>query len=219
MKNKLYVSFIILTLVFFTSSVYNTVLKKNEVLEVSSSNANYQDVTKMLLNLKTYAISGTVTYISNDGENSFNILQYGKNDGTYRIEILNDDGSKITTIYDGKAIFQFNDKMKGSVNVTTNENSERSEIFITKFIKNYETSNDVSVLVSNTSDGSMTVLEAKIPGNHAYFSSERLFVDNKTNLPKKLIIYDKDNIERVILEYEQFIANPTLDEEIFSTKR
>ncbi len=217
MKSKLYALFVIFTLVFFTSAVVKTF--NNRYVSVSTaenSSSKYQDVTKMLLNLKTYAMSGTVTYISSEDKSTFKILQYGKSDGTYRFEVLEEDGSKITTIFDTKTIFQYNDDMKGVVNITTSENSERSEIFITKFIKNYENSKDVSVLVSKINDSNCTVLEANIPGNYHYFSKEKLFVDNKTLLPIKLVIYDEDNLERIVVNYDQFIANPTLDKEIFS---
>ncbi len=219
MKNKLYNLIIILVCAFFISSVIKTVSHKSVSVANTELNQNhYQDVTKMLLNLETYAMAGTVTYISSEEENTYKLLQYAKNDGTYRAETLNDDGSKLVTIYDTKTIFQYSDDMKGVVNVSTDENTERSEIFITKFIKNYENSQDVSVLVSNVNDTACTVLEATIPGNNHYFATEKLFVDNKELLPVKLVIYDEDGLERVVVNYSQFIENPTLDEEIFSVK-
>ncbi len=219
MKKKLYNLFIILVCAFFISSIIKTVNHRSVSVANTEINQNhYQDVTKMLLNLETYAMAGTVTYISSDDESTYKLLQYAKNDGTYRAETLNDDGSKLITIYDTKTIFQYSDDMKGVVNVSTDENSERSEIFITKFIKNYENSKDVSVLVSNVNDTACTVLEATIPGNNHYFATEKLFVDNKELLPVKLVIYDEDGLERVIVNYSQFIENPTLDEEIFSVK-
>lgn len=218
MKKRLYFCFIIFTLIFFISSVTKTVVRRNEKIDVMSTKTSYEDVTKMLLNLKTYALSGTVTYISNEGESTYNMLQYGKKDGTYRIELIDEDDTKITTIYDGRAIFQFNDAMKGVVNISTDENSEKSEIFITKFIKNYENSKDVSVLVSTLDNSVCTVLEAIVPGNNRYFSSEKLYVSNETNLPVKLVIYDEDDIARIVLSYDQFVINPTLDEEIFSVR-
>lgn len=217
MKIKIYNIFIILVVAFFITSVIKTV--DNRSITVSKTNTNYyQDVTKMLLNLETYAMAGTVTYISNDEENTYELLQYAKNDGTYRTETLNDDGSKLVTIYDTKTIFQYNDDMKGIVNISTDENTERSEIFITKFIKNYENSQNVSLQVSNINNTDCTILEAIIPGNNHYFASEKLYIDNKTLSPIKLIIYDADELERVIVEYSQFIENPTLDSEIFTVK-
>lgn len=215
LKTKLYHLFILLTIIFFVTTILKTY--DNKVVSVISDNKNYySDVTKSLLNLNTYAMSGTVTYISNEEKNTYNMLQYGKKDGTYRIEILDDDNSKVTTIFDTDTIYQYNDDMKGVVNVSTTEDSERSEIFITKFVENYETSQNVSVMVSNINNSACTVLEADIPGNHYYFASEKLYIDNETLLPKKLVIYDEDNLERIVVEYEQFIPNPTLDEEIFS---
>ncbi len=219
MKDKIFSTITLIILVFFVFTMVKTV--NNRSINVSNLNnsTNYQNVTKMLLGLETYAMSGTVTYISNNESNTYKMLQYGKIDGTYRIEMLEADGSKLTTIYDTKTIFQYNNQMKDVINITTNENSERSELFITKFIKNYETSNNVSVLVSTLNNSPCTVLEATIPGNNHYFASEKLFVDNSTLLPKKLVVYDENNLERIVVEYEQFVINPTLDEEIFAVKR
>ncbi len=216
MKKKLYSMIVILVTVFFVSSVIKAYNKTVSVSQVSNNQSNYAEVTKMLLNIKTFAMSGTVTYITNEEKNTYKMLQYGKSDGTYRVEFVEEDGSKNTTIFDTKTILQYNDDMNGVVNISTNENTERSEIFITKFIKNYENSKDVSVLVSNINDASCTVLEANIPGNNSYYNLEKLFIDNKTLLPIKLVIYDDDNLERIVVNYDQFIVNPTLDEEIFS---
>lgn len=217
MKNKLYYLFIILVTVFFVSSVSKTLANKSiSVSNIQSHNSYYQDVTKMLLNLDTYALSGKVTYISNNDKHTYEMLQYAKKDGTYRIELLQEDGSKLTTIYDNETIFQFTDDLSDVVNISTTENSERSEIFITKFMENYENSKNVSVVVSNINDSLCTVLEASIPGGHHYFSSEKLFIDNESLTPIKLIIYDSDGLERILVEFDQFIANPTLDEKIFS---
>lgn len=213
MKHKLYIFFIILVTLFFIITIFKTTLHNSVSV---SSNSSYPDVTKMLLNLDTYALSGKVTYISNNDKTTYDILQYAKKDGTYRIELIQENGSKLTTIYDTKTIFQFTNNASDIVNITTTENSERSEIFITKFMENYENSKDVSVCVSNINDSVCTVLEATIPGGHHYFASEKLFINNETLTPVKLIIYDSDNLERIIVEFDQFVANPTLDEKIFS---
>lgn len=215
MSKKVYICFIVFTLVFFFSSVIKTINLKTATRDVLNHQTSYQDVTKMLLNIKTYATSGKVTYISNNETKESRFLQYAKRDGAYRLEVLEEDNSKTVTIYDTKAIFQFNDTNPNIVNVSTNEISERSEIFLSKFIKNYETSNDVSVLVSNLNENVCTVLEAKISGNHKYLATEKLYVDNYTMLPIKLVIYDDDGLERIIVEYEQFIINPNLGNEIF----
>lgn len=215
MGKKIYICFIIFTLVFFFSSVVKTINSKKTTLDVLNHQTSYQDVTKMLLNIKTYATNGTVTYISNNETKESRFLQYGKRDGSYRLEVLEENDSKTVTIYDTKAIFQFNDTNSNIVNVSTNEISERSEILISKFIKNYETSNDVSVLVSNLNESVCTVLEAKISGNHKYLATEKLYIDNDTMLPVKLVIYDDEGLERIIVLYEQFILNPNLGNEIF----
>jgi outer membrane lipoprotein-sorting protein len=65
-------------------------------------------------------------------------------------------------------------------------------------------------------EGQCTVLEAIIPGSHPYLSSEKLWVDNKTSKPVKLVIYDPDGAERIIVTYGAFEYNVELDDSLFT---
>ena len=85
---------------------------------------------------------------------------------------------------------------------------------MTRFIKNYNKSLETSVEVTNISQKPFTVLEAEIPGD-SFLCSEKLFVDNKTIKPKKLIIYDKEQSERIIVNFDDFDYNFELSDSVF----
>jgi outer membrane lipoprotein-sorting protein len=106
--------------------------------------------------------------------------------------------------------------VEGRVAVPVQETPERSELFLTTFIRNYLQSNEVSVMVADMDEGVRTVLEAAVPGNHPYLAMARLWVDNATLQPVKLIVYDPDGAERLIVTYHAFEMNVVLDDAIFS---
>lgn len=187
--------------------------KAQEAVEPSA----YEKIQKSLTELTSYESTATVEYISNKGRNSYEVLQQCRVTGEYRVEVTGPDSvAGNITLSDGATIYQFNPKISGKISVGIKENQERSEIFVTSFIKNYLNSQDVSVSVGNFGEGKCTVLEAIIPGDHPYLASEKLWVDNKTLNPVKLSIYDPDGSERIVVTFSTFEYNVELDDELFS---
>jgi len=177
----------------------------------------YERVHEMLLSLQTYRAVATVEYISNRGSNIYETLQHASTDGRYRIEVTGPENvAGNVTVFDGQTISQFNPRVSGRVAMSTRENPERSEIFLTSFIRNYLGSKDVSISVGSFGQGSFTVLETVVPGNHPYMASERLWVDNQTLAPVRLVIYDRDGAERVIVNFKSFELNVDLEDSLFS---
>lgn len=186
--------------------------KKNNESEQSS----YQKINNMLVNLKSYKCNAAVKYISNKNTNTYETIQHCKSDGRYKVEITAPENSAGNiTLSDGKMICQYNSKINGRVSIGYKESMERSEIFLTSFIRNYSKSLETSVSVANMDKSRCTVLEAQIPGEHPYLSSEKLFIDNKTQNPVELIIYDKDNSERIVVTFKDFKYNIELDDSLF----
>ena len=187
--------------------------KKNNINKPQSV---YQKINKMLINLKSYKADVNIKYISNKNTCEYKLTQYCKADGKYKIEIKEPENSSGNIILcDGKKIYQFNSKINGRVNILSHENPERSEIFLTSFIKNYSKSLETSVGVANILKNKCTVLEAQIPGEHPFLSSEKLFIDNQSLKPVELIIYDKDNSERIVIVFSDFEYNIDLVDSTF----
>ena len=176
----------------------------------------YQKIQSILVNVQSYACEATVEYKSNKGSNVYDTVQKCKITGEYRVEVVGPD--KVdgnVTLSDGKTIYQFNKRIAGKISVATKESQERSEIFFTSFLKNYMKSNETSVSAVKVQGDPCTVLEAVIPGSHPYLASEKLWIDNKTFKPVKLIIYDPQGSERIIVTYKTFQYNIDLDDSEF----
>jgi len=177
----------------------------------------YQQINERLANLQTYRARATVEYISNKGSNVYETIQHGRITGEYRIEITGPENvAGIVTSSDGQHIYQFSTRVNGRVTLLARETKERSEIFLTAFIRNRQVSAETSVSVANMEEGQFTILEAVIPGGHSYLATQRLWFCNETLLPVKLIIFDPSGMERVIVTYQNFEYNVELDNAIFT---
>jgi outer membrane lipoprotein-sorting protein len=179
----------------------------------------YEKIQKRLIELTSYKSSGTVTYISNKNSHTYDVNQYVKASGEYRIEVTGP--AKVagnTTVCDGRTIAQYNERVQGKIILGTKDAPERYEILLTNFVKNYVKSQEASVSAANMDAGVCTVLEASIPGENPYMSSEKLWVDNVTQTPVKLVIYDPSGGERVVVTFAAFEYNAELDPSLFVVK-
>jgi outer membrane lipoprotein-sorting protein len=179
----------------------------------------YENIKIALTEMETYVSRATVTYISNKNTTTYETIQHAKSNGRYRIEVIAPkEVAGNITMSDGTTIFQYNPNISGQVSTMVKENPERSEIFVTSFIANYLKSEEVSVSVGSFNDNDITILEAAVPGGHPYISTQKLWVDNKTYKPVKLVVYDKDNIERIVVTFTDFEYNVDLDDSLFLVK-
>lgn len=185
--------------------------------DMVDNRSSFEKVHERLVGLQTYRAEATVEYISNRGSNVYEILQQASIDGRYRIEVTGPENvaGNVTT-FDGQTVAQANPRVSGRVAMSVRENPERSEIFLTSFIRNYLGSKDVSISVSSFGQGSFTVMETVVPGNHPYLASQRLWVDNQTLNPARLTIYDREGGERVIVNFKSFEYNVEFDDSVFS---
>lgn len=209
MKRKRLVFLALIVAALFTGCSGKT---KEEKVDESA----YGRIQKQLMNTTSYESEAAVKYISNKNSNEYETLQQCKITGEYRVEVVGPE--KVAgniTIFDGTTISQFNKRISGKISVGSKESQERSEIFLTSFIKNYVKSHEVSVTAANMGEGKATVLEAVIPGEHPYLAKEKLWVDNKTLKPIQLVIYDPDGSERIVITYKTFTYNVSFEEEVF----
>ncbi|MFV0520715.1 MAG: hypothetical protein ACK5LY_10660 [Lachnospirales bacterium] len=182
-------------------------------------NSNDKNMIDKYLDLSTYEAEANITYISNTEQSTFTTVQQANIDGRYRIEvILPENVAGSITVNDGNQIYQFNERISKDIYISKSENRERSELFLTSFVNNYKNSDDVTVTVGTFKDSLYTVLDAKINSDHPLISSEKLWINNETQLPEKLVIYDKDNAESIIIEYTTFEYNKKLDENLFNVQ-
>ena len=177
----------------------------------------FEQAQRMLLEMQTFRAIATVSYHSNKGVNTYETVQHGRITGEYRVEVTGPTAvAGSVTAFNGQQIMQYNSRVDGRVLIQTEETPERSEIFLTTFVKNYLQSASISVSVSDMEEGVRTVLEAEVPGDHPYLALSRLWIDNTTLLPVKLIVFDQDGTERIVITYSIIEFNIELDDGLFT---
>lgn len=181
-----------------------------------SSLSEYEKIQQKLMSAESYKAFAKVEYISNKGSNEYEINQIAKKTGEYRIETLKPDAvSGNLIIFDGNMVWQYNPRVDSKISVGVPDKAERKEITIFSFLENHLKSKDISVETTTENKTNFTVLEASIPGDNKYFATEKLWFDNNSLKPVKLIIYDKENKERVIVSYETFEYDVNIENDLF----
>lgn len=182
----------------------------------SGGGTAHEKIQKRLTDMKSYECTATIKRISNKGENTYGVKQWHKMTGEYRMDMISPENvAGNYTIYDGKKVCQYNPKMNSAVAVEVEANQARNELFMGQFVKNYLKSEEVALVVEELDDGRYTVLEAVIPGNYQHMATEKLWIDNETQMPVKLVIYDADGKERFVVNYEEFSYDPEIDPKMF----
>ena len=176
----------------------------------------YERIHRQLMSMESFAAQATVTYISNNNTHVYETIQFARTSGEYRIEVTapqNVAGN--TTVFDGVTITQFNPRVDGRISQTTMESPERLEILLTSFVRNFITGQEVSVTAAAMEEGLTRVLEATIPGDHPYMATQSLWVNNETQLPVQMKIFDQAGTERIIVIFNSFEYNVNIGDEMF----
>lgn len=179
--------------------------------------SDYDKIQKNLMSMTGYTCNAEIKYISNRGENTYQTTQWVLSDGRYKIETSAPDSVKGGIIlFDGKMLWQYNPQLNSRVSLHTPDKPERTQINIFTFLNNMVNSQDVGVESASLDESLYTVFEAKIPGSSKFFSSEKLWVENKTMLPARLEIYDTEGETRVEAAFTNFEYNPEIPDSVFS---
>jgi len=180
----------------------------------------YERIHRQLMAMESFTAQATVTFISNNNTHVYETIQHARVTGEYRIEVTAPENvAGNTTVFDGTTISQFNPRVDGRISQTSTEAPERLEILLTSFVRNFVTSQEVSIMAASMEEGLTTVLEATVPGEHPYMTTQRLWMKNDTQLPLQMIIYDQNGAERIIVIFNSFEYNVNIEDSMFTVWR
>ena len=187
------------------------------LLMLSGCGSKNIDVSARLNEMESYAAKAEVTYISNKGENTFSTEQYAKKDGRYRIETLApQEYAGTALIYDGKLVWQKTAGEDERIKVMSNS-PERALLLLYSFIENHEKSMENATVTTSAAPGKNTIiLEADIPGGNKNHAHEKLWLDGESGDPQKLIVYNEDGKEKIVVKYSDFRYNEKIEDNIFN---
>lgn len=174
-------------------------------------------IQERLTQMEGYTALATLTRTSNKSETVYETRQDFKSTGEYRLELLSPPSVEgNVTIFDGTTVCQYSPRLEEKIRYDVPPSSQRNELFLGQFMKNYLQSEGVSVESAALDESRCTVLEAVIPSNADALASEKLWIDNETLLPVRLVLYDADGKERYRLDYTEFTYDPDFDENLFT---
>lgn len=181
------------------------------------SNDDYPTIQEKLMNMESYSLEGNVKYISNKGETQYDIEHLVKKDGKYLIKTNTPENvSGNIVLFDGDILWQYNPKLDSKISVGNKDKMERKELSLFSFLENHIKSQDIAMETANMDNEIYTILEAKIPGTNRFFQTEKLWINNKTKNPEKLVIFDSEGKERVVLNIKNFQYNKEIEDEMFN---
>lgn len=166
-----------------------------------------------LTSMKSYETAAEITYISKGGDNTYESRQYALDDGRYCIETNSPEeynGDRV--VFDGKMIWHYNKSGNDKISAAIPDRAERQQIILFEFVKNMLNSEREQPQTEESS----TVFSARLPEIHKLMYTEKLWVSNETLLPEKLVIYDKDDNERIRVVFSDFKYNTDIDSTMFA---
>lgn len=189
----------------------------------SFSNPRPQNPAKAqdkLLAMESYMCLAKITHIDGDKRNTYESKQAYCIDGKYRVEVTKPQHiAGVVTVFDGEKILQYNPNTSGTQILELQPNSFRNQTFLGTFLHNYLQSEEVTLEVQNIDQETAVVLEAIIPGGSVYMATQKLWIDGNTNKPARMVIYDQEDQETVIIEFLKFTYNPEIQKDIFTMEK
>ncbi len=176
----------------------------------------YASVQDKLMNMQSYRADTQITYISSNETTTYKAIQSAVNDGKYKLVTYYPENFKnCSVLFDGKMIWQYNPNVEKKININSQDKPERSQLILFSFMENYVKSQNTTVATASNDGSEYTVLEAEIQNGNKFLTKEKLWVDNEQMQPSKLIIYDENDKERIILTFNSFEYNCQFDENEF----
>ena len=156
-------------------------------------------------NIPSYSAKCNVTITSNKTKNTYDITAvYDCEAGRYRIDAENFS----VILGDGNAQI-----INGGTVTSAPVDDSNMLMFVNTFFESYyvgEASVKTSSVISDD-----VLLECDIVNPPKYANSMKLWIDSKTVLPTKMGVYDKDESEKIFVEFTEFKILNKVDENVF----
>ena len=199
------VSLLFLSFLFVLSSVLFTSCDK--------SPKDTNDITTFLKNMDSYTTNMNMD-IKNDKQTiNYKAKQSYLKGGGYKLEL----NKNRVFIYKSDDKIYINDKNNGRSYIQSKSFDEVLKLsFIGEYIGLLYTNEEIKYVTKNVNNIEYTVINLFIPGNNKNINNALLYVNNKSMLPEKMIIYDTSGKEKINITYTNFIANLKIEPKEFN---
>ncbi|MBX4263617.1 germination lipoprotein GerS-related protein [Clostridium estertheticum] len=199
------VSLLFLSLLFVLSSMLFTSCDKTP--------KDTNDITTFLKNMDSYTTNMNMD-IKNDKQTiNYKAKQSYLKGGGYKLEL----NKNRVFIYKSDDKIYINDKNNGRSYVQSKSFDEVLKLsFIGEYIGLLYTNEEIKYVTKTVNNIEYTVINLFIPGNNKNINNALLYVNNKSMLPEKMIIYDTSGKEKINITYTNFIANLKIEPKEFN---
>lgn len=171
-----------------------------------------KEVVEYLKNIKSYKCKASISILNNRQTIEYKCTAFYDEKLGARLEI----GEDRVFIYKDKWI-HVDDKISGrKYSIEESFDNLFYLAFVNKYIKLMYTNEDTKYYIQEESGRKVQLIELTIPDNNINMAKAVLYVDVKTLVPEKIMIYDNKDKERVRIVYSEFAANEKLNSELFN---
>jgi len=175
-----------------------------------------EDVQKLLMKLKSYQCDVVLAVNNNKSTNVYKAKQMYKFPDKYRIEILEPGELKgQTTIYNNEKAYVYHPQLNTYLVTENFGNSAQYSSFLGSFIEEFKNNGGARFTMETFKDRPCFVLELPIKEGSPYRTLEKIWIDAENVIPVKAEIMDQNNNVNTQVLYENFEANPKLEDELF----
>lgn len=176
-----------------------------------------EKVLKKMEDAESYSSDARMAVKNNKSVFYYNLKQYYKKQGKFRIEFCNDDGViKQTMIYNNGQCGIFHTDIDKPFKTNNFTDTKEHNSFLQAFIENYKNASDARWDLEVRKDGEFYAYQCSIDNENPYFKRAILLVNPKDAHPILLNIFGEDDSKTLEVEYNNFQYNIALDDLLFN---
>lgn len=178
------------------------------VISCNKKPKDTNDITTFLKNIESYT-----TQMSMDVKNERQTINYKATQsylrgGGYKLEL---NGDRVF-IYKTDDNIYVSDKTSGTKYIQSKDFDEVFKLsFIGEYIGLLYTNEEIKYDIETNNGIEYTVIDLFIPGSNKNINNALLYVNSKSMIPEKMIIYDIKGKEKLHITYANFIPNAKVE--------
>lgn len=194
MKKRYIIILICIFLIIFSFFYYNFFINGNNIFKKSD-----EEIIDNILNADfNYTAEANVTIYSNKNQNTYEIKQEETKEHSF-LEVISDGNIKgLNLEYEENKLILKNTELNLEKIFENYNELSSNYLFLKSFIKEYLESEDIKILEDNENT---IVVKITLLNSNKYIKYKELYIDRKTELPKKLIIKNSDKQIKVCIIY------------------
>ncbi|MBK5239605.1 germination lipoprotein GerS-related protein [Clostridium sp.] len=195
--------------------IFSSLLMLLCLLLVTSCNKkpkDTNDITTFLKNIESYTTEMSMD-IKNDRQTiNYRATQTYLRGGGYKLELNSDR----VFLYKTDNNIYVSDKNSGTKYIQSKDFDEVFKLsFIGEYIGLLYTNEEIKYAIESNNGIEYTVINLFIPGNNKSINNALLYVNTKSMIPEKMIIYDVKGKEKIHITYTKFLPNVKVESSEF----